>query len=384
MYRIDYNDKAANEFFDEHKHRILESIHKYREYYFESKYLIWEGTTGFVKDFLDFYSSEVNLKKLIVGKPNELLKIVQCVQYECNRSSINHFEYRLFDPNKQISQQDENIIKNAEDIEKRIKIRKRKSTSPQEQDDLNRKNNVMQQKHLPDFRKILNRIFVDHIYDHKSFCKSEFVRKKGLRVCPYCGRNYIFSVKSNGIDVKPHIDHFIPKAEFPFLSFSYYNLIPSCETCNVSCKKEKKPLTDDNMSYKILNPYEYKDNSIFSFMIKNADVFSDLIFTNEQNIQVVTNINNDKDFFAIKSLYEKHNDLAHELLIRKQFWATDTCQKYYQDLLQKDPNVKAKMILAFLGYYNDFAEHGKHSFSKFFHDIAKHYDDLVAKGKNHI
>lgn len=61
-----------------------------------------------------------------------------------------------------------------------------------------------------------------------------FTTKMNVDVCPYCGRQYIFTL-GDGEDKKkgrPQIDHYFPEAEFPFLSCSLYNFIPSCASCN--------------------------------------------------------------------------------------------------------------------------------------------------------
>lgn len=387
MYNIPYNDIEANLFFEEHLRKgLLDKIKKYRKAFYrminKKEYLFVEKENTFVKEFLDKYSVERELRNLITGRPDELLSIVRDVQNKCT-TDINHFCHIDYTQCSTITANNKKDIKVANKI-----TRKRKTDEDKKA--IAKRDAIYKKKGIADFRRVLYQIFVEHIYeDTKFFNKSEFIRKKGLKVCPYCGRNYIFSVvrKGIGIDVKPQIDHFIPKGEFPFLAFSYYNLIPSCESCNATCKKEQKPLNALNDSYLILNPYEYNDERIFQFNLKNIDIFTDFLMAKEQNIQVdfaplfKANIHTYENLFGLKSLYEKHNDLAHELLIRKQFWTSDTNQQYYKNILNCDPNIREKMILAFLGYYENIDEHGKRPFSKFLSDISAHYDELVQKGK---
>lgn len=387
MYNISYNDTEANLFFDEYKDKILEAIKEKRGCFTETigdkTFVFCENP--FISFFLDKYSDEVELRKLITGHPNKLLEIVKTVQNECNNGT-NYFNYVTCDVAKALT--DEEIKKC------RIKISKKKTKTKreiaEEQIVINDRNAVIASKGISDFRRMLNRIFVDNIYGKQNFfSKSDFVRKKGLRVCPYCGRSYIFSVsrKSSKIDVKPQIDHFIPKGEFPFLAFSYYNLIPSCDSCNVVCKKEQKPLSRKNHSYLVLNPYAYIDEPIFQFKLRNLNIFSDFLTTKEQNIQVDFNpklknkIELYEKMFGLKSLYKEHNDLVHDLLIRKQYWTSDTNQQYYKNILTGDPNIREKMILAFLGYCESHDGHSKRPFSKFLSDISAYYDELVQKGK---
>ena len=52
----------------------------------------------------------------------------------------------------------------------------------------------------------------------------------GIKVCPYCNRSYIHTLKHHG--VRPQYDHFFSKIKYPYLAVSLYNLIPSCSICN--------------------------------------------------------------------------------------------------------------------------------------------------------
>lgn len=90
----------------------------------------------------------------------------------------------------------------------------------------------------------------------------------GRNTCTYCNRQYVFTIESinkageiNYI-ARPEFDHWFAKSDFPLLSISLYNLIPSCKTCNSSVKGQT---TMDLTTH--VHPY-IKDNdpsSIFSF-----------------------------------------------------------------------------------------------------------------------
>jgi hypothetical protein len=60
-------------------------------------------------------------------------------------------------------------------------------------------------------------------------------------VCTYCNRQYVFTVnkpKKKGLEhiVRPELDHWYSKELYPLMSLSFYNLIPSCHTCNSAVK----------------------------------------------------------------------------------------------------------------------------------------------------
>jgi hypothetical protein len=67
-------------------------------------------------------------------------------------------------------------------------------------------------------------------------------KKIGHNTCVYCNRQYIFTIEKTGGKndknriVRPVFDHWFPKAKYPLMSLSLYNLIPSCSICNSSVK----------------------------------------------------------------------------------------------------------------------------------------------------
>ena len=49
----------------------------------------------------------------------------------------------------------------------------------------------------------------------------EILRKMNVTVCPYCNRQYIFTLKSG--NARPQLDHYYPKNKYPYLALSLYN-----------------------------------------------------------------------------------------------------------------------------------------------------------------
>lgn len=64
---------------------------------------------------------------------------------------------------------------------------------------------------------------------------------KALKYCPYCNAEtlYAFEWKEDVTTLKmakSAFDHYFPRARYPFLGLSLYNLIPSCTRCNTAFK----------------------------------------------------------------------------------------------------------------------------------------------------
>ncbi|MDV7021074.1 hypothetical protein R4P48_00050 [Atlantibacter subterranea] len=71
----------------------------------------------------------------------------------------------------------------------------------------------------------------------------ELVKFLDINICPYCNSEEIeVIISSNGKDYRPAFDHYIPKFKYPLLSFSLYNLIPSCTKCNSTYKQSLDPM----------------------------------------------------------------------------------------------------------------------------------------------
>jgi len=68
------------------------------------------------------------------------------------------------------------------------------------------------------------------------FFKHFQVANPQMCVCPMCDGDW----------GEPHVDHFYPKSQYPYLSCHPLNLVPICPTCNSPQNKgEKLPLTSD-------------------------------------------------------------------------------------------------------------------------------------------
>lgn len=64
---------------------------------------------------------------------------------------------------------------------------------------------------------------------------------KVVKYCPYCNSETLYAFewiddKGNRRLSKSAFDHYFPRARYPYLGLSLYNLIPSCTRCNSSLK----------------------------------------------------------------------------------------------------------------------------------------------------
>ncbi|MBS6239520.1 hypothetical protein AAH082_04430 [Phocaeicola vulgatus] len=130
--------------------------------------------------------------------------------------------------------------------------------------------------YLDDFHAITYDIFVTRLYESE-LNKTEFVKKLDLKICPYCGINFIPVLRKGNYNIKPEIDHFFPKSDFPILAFSFYNLIPCCHDCNHKfLKGDNPPINMDNNELYLMNPYKFETEKLrFEIGSKNYNYFNE-------------------------------------------------------------------------------------------------------------
>ncbi|ACM92198.1 conserved hypothetical protein [Nautilia profundicola AmH] len=174
---------------------------------------------------------------------------------------------------------------------------------------------------------------IDNLYNKlRGEWGKEIVEITGIKVCPYCNRNYIFNYKENNNNLKTTIelDHYFPKSKYPYLALNPYNLIPICHTCN-------KKKSDE--SFKI---YPYKDNidDYFKFKFKfvNNEMSKEDIkkysFFDEKFIEIEIEEKTSLDEWYkeyIEGLYAEHKDIISEMLLREHIYPESFIQELYNN-----------------------------------------------------
>jgi 5-methylcytosine-specific restriction endonuclease McrA len=212
---------------------------------------------------------------------------------------------------------------------------------------------------------ILKNIFVTHGYE-KNLEKWDFINKIKIDTCPYCNRNYIYTTSKNK-EIKPEIDHFYPKSKYPILGLSYFNLIPSCKSCNGFGAKEAKDPRDEGLK----NPYMINnDDFILSHKINNIAIINPLSGKSDVEVFFKKAIQGHLNVFNLKELYELHHDHAIELIIKQRL----KYSKKYRDYLMSYDGMKyskAEVDRMILGNYSLEKEQHKRPLSKLYQDIGK-------------
>ncbi|MCW3109091.1 MAG: hypothetical protein JWQ09_3597 [Segetibacter sp.] len=215
-----------------------------------------------------------------------------------------------------------------------------------------------------DSQFVLYNIFVEHAYKHLD--KHAFIKGIDVDCCPYCNRSYIYYLDKNK-EIKPQIDHFFPTSLYPLFAVSFYNLIPSCQTCNgFGGKEEKCPII-----YNLVNPYDVKNTDfLFSYEVVDIKVIAPLADKNSIIVNFTSQLDGNVEVFKLDELYKLHADHVLELVIKSQLKYTPVYRKYlkkYKKLKFTDEEID-RMIL---GSYTLTEEIHKRPFAKLYQDIGK-------------
>jgi len=217
----------------------------------------------------------------------------------------------------------------------------------------------------------LSKIFIDFYSKEwdkiKGYDRYTFVSKHNLKTCPYCNMGYILlskrdENKKNGL--RPEIDHFFPKATYPYLAMSFYNLIPSCKVCNHT-KSSKDTFVDG-----LLSPYEINSSTFkLTYTPKNMNflqIKKRKYNFNSFDIKFKKIDEHSNSYFKLDKLYEQHKDVVLELLIKRTIYS-----KSYIEELKRNFHFTDDEIYRFLFCnYKESDEFDKRPLSKLIKDIT--------------
>lgn len=174
-------------------------------------------------------------------------------------------------------------------------------------------------RYIEHFGVIQNSELLKETFGYNRFIKRKIAytisEKLDIRVCPYCNRQYTFTLSKEHI--RPQFDHYFPKSKYPYLALSFYNLIPCCGTCNLS----KSDL--DTKASPILYPYldefgyetrfgtEISDDNLPLFIQGLSDEFKLKL---NKGGGLSEKAKNHSERLCLLELYNQHKDYVKDIL----------------------------------------------------------------------
>ena len=209
-----------------------------------------------------------------------------------------------------------------------------------------------------------------HAMGYENYRESKLVelsRMLNIKVCPYCNHNFTLYIDILGkTNMKGlfQFDHFYDKSDYPYLSMSLYNLIPSCSSCN-----HQKRTTQLDIRY---NPYfkaiseEFHFKVVDSFQLRSGKKGADKIDIKiERNVSRlgVDDLQND---LHLEEQYGRHRDIVQEIYDKVYN------ETYYRNMLTCIPDEdREKLLNQWLGIPLDKNDIDKRPLTKFCQDVLK-------------
>lgn len=265
---------------------------------------------------------DTNLPKIIEARDIHYLFMRYIIKKKLNGSSFSESP-PLSDMNQinkvgKISLLSQDVIDylNDDDNLKKVLI-----GNPEELDNI--KAIFSSQTQVGTIKKIINyESWIDIKEDstYQKYNAYNLAEKLDIPTCIYCNRIYTKTViNSLGKKViRPTFDHWYQKSIYPLLALSFYNLIPSCNVCNSGVKGSTPFLLSTHFhpyykypkkELKYTFSYDHEDYSKFTFKIvtNKGDVFS----------------RNSVDAFELESIFKAHEDEIEDLRRIKDAYSED-------------------------------------------------------------
>ena len=219
---------------------------------------------------------------------------------------------------------------------------------------------------------------IENTFNYKGFLSNSqehsywLAKKIQWNTCVYCNRQYIFAVdnKSTGKHItRPVFDHWFPKSEFPLLSMSLFNLIPSCPTCNTSLKGQRSLSIND-----YFHPYIHDENeSQITFRVSFTDE-PEPEWTIKLGCGNSVKVKNTLELFGLNEIYASHGDLEVKDIMRfYEAYPQNYITQLFNRVLKESKNkmTKADVFRFFFGTEMESDKFLDRPLSKMKYDILK-------------
>lgn len=221
---------------------------------------------------------------------------------------------------------------------------------------------------------------IEEAFNYSAYRQKEkfmkYFKKLNIKSCPFCNNNYIYFYKEDASDdynTLATLEHYYPKAKYPHLSLSFYNLIPSCSICNSKFKG-----TDEHIG-KIHHPYRDDFNTDATFKIS----VNSPIIKKDEDLNIHINSTDEKckksiERFQLDKVYDEHKDIAKDIWNKAQIYSDSRIDElynsFYEDLGYTKEEVKN---FIFCNYLNE-KDINKRNHAKLTQDILKQFE-LIKK-----
>ena len=193
--------------------------------------------------------------------------------------------------------------------------------------------------------------------DIRSGLMRQYMKDQKIKACVHCNGQYAIATEEFVEDGQKkiigtyHFDHFMPESKYPFLCTSYFNLQPSCPTCNIT-----KSTRDAEFN---LYTTDTNKQDVFWFELTPEKSLDAYVSEDMDKLEVKLNSNNatllenHQKLFHIDEIYEQHIDVVQELIVKMRNFSDGNQQATMDSVAILFPNGVDDPERFFFGYYMD-------------------------------
>lgn len=201
-----------------------------------------------------------------------------------------------------------------------------------------------------------------------------FFRKLEVKSCVYCNANYAITDAQN--EAYFDMDHWKPKALYPYLCISFCNFQPSCPSCN------RRKNDSDGPFFGLWNDQNGTSLDVVDFELPNLSLVKYIVFGDKTDLSVsfapshpydhqnvmLRNVAEEK--FHIEARYKEHNDIVEEIVWKKWIYNQSFVLSLRNALGYKIPSfVDVRRFI--LGTYADAEDIHKRPLTRMIQAVAK-------------
>lgn len=242
--------------------------------------------------------------------------------------------------------------------------------TPHELEFINSDLNVFIQE-FPHFKKA-----IEYVFDYENWFVKKTKRRYSayhlaqaldINTCVYCNLNYTKTITTRKGEKlsRPEFDHYFDKGKNPLLALSFFNLIPSCHTCNSSLKHSSTFTLKTH-----IHPYvENKiDEVVFSYKYDSKGSNGLKVKLSAPNCNRTDRTLKD---FSTRDVYDSHTDVLMDMLKTRQAYSERYLEILSNNLLNGVVKSKNELYRLAFGTELDAPDFKKRPMSKFKYDLLK-------------
>lgn len=209
-----------------------------------------------------------------------------------------------------------------------------------------------------------------HYGDIRKDIFPRYVQKLGIKTCVYCNTQYALTTGTEDggkLSAYYELDHAYPKADFPFLAVSFFNLQPSCGPCN-------RRKSDIGKPYSIY--VEKPTESSVCISIDNKSLVNYILNHKREDLQVVVttqnpNLNKLYKQIGVYKIYSELRDEAEDMVWKAKIYNESYFKQLYSSYGRSPLNTKSSIYRLLYGIYDGEEYVYTRPLTKMKQDIAK-------------